>query len=89
MSPATPQAGMGSHYPQVPGSHPEQGGHRCWQEGILPGLTFVACGLLSSSSAPRLCTRAAIVCVCMFWVWLAVRVGSCHLLSDSLKPCTS
>ncbi len=33
----------GSHYPQVPGSHPEQGGHRCWKEGILPGLTFVAC----------------------------------------------
>jgi len=81
-SPAAPQAGMGSHYPQAPGYHPEQGSHQCWQEGILPGLTFVACSpvrqLQGCAHAPKVCVSA-----CWFgcgWIWVWVHVTYYQIL---------
>ena len=52
MSAATPQTGMGSHYPQIAGSHPGQGSHQRWQEGVLHRPHI--CSLFSSPSTSRL-----------------------------------
>ena len=48
---------------------------------LWPALEFV------SSKTVHMCSKS--VCMHIVWVWLDVHVGSCHLLSDSLKPCMS
>ena len=80
MSAAAPQAGMGSHYSQVPGSLPEQGDHRCWQEGfsqashLWPALEFV------SSKTVHMCSKS----VCMH-VGLGVVGCACGFMSNHAR----